>query len=54
MEPWDADEVARLPPEVQAVMGDRSGRIWLPAAGNKPVGMSREAAAIDPSRWSRD
>ena len=54
VEPWDADEVARLPPEVQAVMGDRSGRIWLPKAENKPAGMPRAAAGIDPSRWSRD
>ena len=51
VEPWDPEEVAKLPPAVQALLGDRSGRIWLPDAGNKPADMPREAPGINPSRW---
>ena len=51
VEPWDPQEVARMPRPVQALMGDRSGRIWLPDAGNKPADMPRQAEGINPSRW---
>ncbi len=51
VQPWDAQEVAGLPKAVRELMGDRSGRIWRPEAGNKPPDMPREAPGINPSRW---
>ena len=54
IEPWDPEEVAGLSPEARKLMGDRSGRIWIPEGGNKPPGMRREAPGIDPSRWDRE
>jgi hypothetical protein len=51
VEPWDTQEVARLPAAVQALMGNRSGRVWVPEAGNKPAEMPREAEGLNPSRW---
>ena len=54
VEPWDPEEVAKLPPVVQAFMGARSGRIWIPEGGNKPAGMRSEAPGMDPSRWDRE
>ncbi|MAE63540.1 MAG: hypothetical protein CMJ18_04650 [Phycisphaeraceae bacterium] len=53
IEPWDANEVAKLSPAVRALMGDRSARIWIPDGGNKPPEMPREAPGIAPSRWDR-
>ena len=49
--PWDEVEVAKLSPQVRRLMGDRSGRIWIPEGGNKPPGMASEAPGINPSRW---
>lgn len=53
IEPWDLEEVAKLSPEVRTLMGDRSGRVWIPEGGNKPPGMRSEAPGMDPSRWDR-
>ncbi len=51
VEPWEAAEVAKLPPEVQTVFGDRSQRLWDFGGGNKPANMKREAPGMNPSRW---
>ena len=51
VEPWDAEEVAKLPTAVQELMGDRGGRIWIPEAGNKPPDMPTAAPGLNPSRW---
>ena len=51
VQPWDPQEVARLPKAARELMGDRSGRIWRPEAGDKPPDMPREAPGINPSRW---
>ena len=51
VEPWDPEEVAKLPPAVQELMGDRGGRIWIPEAGNKPPNMPTAATGLNPSRW---
>jgi ectoine hydroxylase-related dioxygenase (phytanoyl-CoA dioxygenase family) len=51
VEPWDAEEVAKLPTAVQELMGDRGERIWIPEAGNKPPDMPTAAPGLNPSRW---
>jgi len=51
VEPWDAEEVAKLPTAVQELMGDRGGRIWIPEGGNKPPDMPTAAPGLNPSRW---
>jgi hypothetical protein len=50
---WDAAEVAKLSPEIQAVMGDRNQRIWDFHGANKPANMKTEALGMNPSRWER-
>lgn len=50
---WDAAEVAKLSPEIQAVMGDRNQRIWDFHGANKPANMKTEAPGMNPSRWER-
>jgi ectoine hydroxylase-related dioxygenase (phytanoyl-CoA dioxygenase family) len=53
IEPWDASEVAKCSAAVRRLMGDRSGRFWIPEGGNKPPDMPRQAPGINPSRWER-
>lgn len=50
---WDRTEVAKLPAEVQRLMGDRNQRRVDINVGNKPADMRTEAPALDPSRWDR-
>ena len=54
VEPWNPDEVAKLPPAVRNFMSDRSARIWIYEGGNKPPNMPGEAPGMNPSRWERD
>ena len=51
VEQWPADEVAKLPPDVQPLFIDRNTRRWDYGAGNKPADMASEAPGINPSRW---
>ena len=51
MPPWDADAVAALPDHVRPLFADRNTRHWIPEGGNKPAGMTSEAAGMSPSRW---
>ncbi len=53
IQPWDAAEVAKCSAAVRRLMGDRSGRVWIPEGGNKPPDMPRQAPGINPSRWER-
>ncbi len=53
VEDWDRAEVARLPPNVQKLMGDRNQRRVDINVGNKPAHMRTEAPALDPGRWDR-
>lgn len=53
IDPWDPDELAKVPPAVREVMGDRNTRIWNYGGGNKPPNMPLVAPGIDPSRWER-
>jgi ectoine hydroxylase-related dioxygenase (phytanoyl-CoA dioxygenase family) len=48
---WDADAVAQLPAEIQALMESRNQREWNFEGGNKPAGMAREAPGMNPTRW---
>jgi hypothetical protein len=50
---WDADKLAKVPPAVRKLMGDRNIRIWDFEGGNKPANMPTRAPGIDPSRWER-
>ncbi len=54
VEPWDKAEVAKLPPPVRELMGDRNARIWIYEGGNKPPNMPHEAPGMNPSRWERE
>jgi hypothetical protein len=51
--PWDPEQLAKLPPAVRAVFGDRNSRRWNFFGGNKPANMKSEAPGLDPSRWAR-
>lgn len=53
VEPWDPDEVAKLPPDVRRVFRDRNKRIWDFHGGNKPANMKSDAPGMNPSRWER-
>ena len=53
VEDWDRVEVAKLPPDVQRLMGDRNQRRADIDVANKPANMRTEAPALDPSRWDR-
>ncbi len=53
VEDWDRAEVAKLPPSVQKLMGDRNQRRVDIDVGNKPASMRTEAPALDPGRWDR-
>jgi hypothetical protein len=53
VEDWDRAEVAKLPPGVRKLMGDRNQRRVDINVGNKPAHMRREAPALDPDRWDR-
>ena len=53
VEDWDRAEVAKLPPPVQKLMGDRNQRRVDINVGNKPADMRTEAPALDPGRWDR-
>ncbi|MDA0835269.1 MAG: phytanoyl-CoA dioxygenase family protein [Planctomycetota bacterium] len=53
VENWDAAEVAKLSPEIQAVMGNRNQRVWDFQGTNKPANMKSEAPGMNPSRWER-
>jgi ectoine hydroxylase-related dioxygenase (phytanoyl-CoA dioxygenase family) len=50
---WDEAEVAKLPPHIQAVMGDKNTRRGDFYGGNKPSNMAKVAPGMDPSRWER-
>ena len=50
---WDSEQLAKLPPAVRAVFGDRNKRDWNFAGGNKPANMASEAPGMDPGRWLR-
>ena len=49
----DAEKVARLSPEIQAILGDPNTRIWMHDNPNKPDHMAKDAPGINPSRWDR-
>lgn len=51
--PWDAGQLAGLPPAVRTLFGDRSMRHWVFEGGNKPKGMASVAPGMNPSRWER-
>ncbi|MBM3457600.1 MAG: phytanoyl-CoA dioxygenase family protein [Armatimonadetes bacterium] len=53
LQPWDPDELARLPAQVRALCGDRNTRHWNFGGGNKPPGMASQAPGLNPSRWER-
>lgn len=53
VEDWDRGEVAKLPPDVQRLMGNRNQRRADIDVGNKPANMRTAARALDPSRWDR-
>ena len=53
VEDWDRVEVAKLPPDVQRLMGDRTQRRADIDVANKPANRRTEAPALDPSRWDR-
>ena len=48
---WDEDKLAKLSPEVQALMTDRNTRVWSPDADNIQPDMPSDAPGISPSRW---
>lgn len=48
---WDADELAKLPPHVQALMGSRNQRIWDYDGASVRPNMPSDADGIAPSRW---
>ena len=50
---WGADKLAKVPPAVRKLMGDRNTRIWDFEGSNKPANMPTRAPGIDPSRWER-
>ncbi len=51
IDPWDPEELAKVPPAVRELMADRNTRIWNYEAENKPPNMPKEAPGINPSRW---
>ena len=53
VEPWDSDQLARVPATVRELMIDPNTRIWNFGVGNKPAYMPRQAPGIAPSRWER-
>lgn len=53
VETRDADKVAKLAPEVQALLGDPNTRIWMHDNPNKPDHMAKDAPGINASRWGR-
>ena len=53
VDPRDAEKTAKLPSEVQALMGDPNKRIWMPDNPNKPDHMAKDAQGLNPSRWNR-
>jgi len=53
VEDWDRGQVAKLPPDVQRLMGDRNQRRAYIDVGNKPANMPTDAPTLDPSRWER-
>lgn len=48
---WNPEKLAKVPPAVRALMGDRNTRIWNYEGGNKPTNMPDKAPGINPSRW---
>jgi ectoine hydroxylase-related dioxygenase (phytanoyl-CoA dioxygenase family) len=50
---WDADEVAKLGPDVRALFADPNTRHWNFHGGNKPAQMPRVAPGMSPGRWER-
>ena len=54
IEKWDSEELAKVPLNVQKLMGDRNTRIWNFGGGNKPDNMPKVGPGIDPSRWERN
>jgi len=53
VEPWDRDDVAKLPEAVQAFFGDKNERRWQFHGGNKPRDMRNDAPGINVSRWEQ-
>ena len=53
VEPWDSDQLAKVPATVRELMIDPNIRIWTFGGGNKPADMPRQAPGIAPSRWER-
>lgn len=51
VDPWPEEELSRVSPAVQAVMGDRNTRIWNYDGANMPDDLKNEAPGINPSRW---
>lgn len=52
VDPWPADDVAKLPDNVKPFFIERNTRHWSFGGGNKPAEMSSEAPGINPSRWN--
>lgn len=50
---WPFERLAELPENVRQLMGSRNQRVWNFGGGNKPDGMARDPAGIDPKRWNR-
>lgn len=48
---WDTEQLAALPPDVQALMSSRNQREWNFEGGNKPTGMATNAPGMNPGRW---
>ncbi|MAE60721.1 MAG: hypothetical protein CMJ49_05100 [Planctomycetaceae bacterium] len=53
VEPWDEAELAKLPPDVRALMPDPNTRHWDFDGGNKPDNMPDHADGMNPSRWDQ-
>ena len=51
LDAWDEARLAKLPPPVRAVMGDRNTRIWNYDGGSVQPDMPSDAEGIDPGRW---
>lgn len=54
VDPWPADQLERVSPQVRALLGDRNTRIWNYDGADMPTDLKDEAAGINPSRWSAD
>jgi len=52
VEPWDAQELAKVSTALKQIMADPNTRIWEYDAPSVPPDLKSEARGIDPSRWT--